>query len=148
MIVADTHQEDRGPLQHLSCDYLSDTSVTAYFILGSKRAMQCASNASGRHQHCQDICVVSPRVFLVACWLFKKAGSIHAPGLPLQRREGLGLPPGDADPFFELSNGAPWEVRSPCPSCVALTVPITSGRPGFSGFCNSPTRSIVQQTGS
>ena len=35
------------------------------------------------------------------------------PGLLLQRRESLGLPPGDSDPFFELSNGALWQVRFP-----------------------------------
>ena len=50
---------------------------------------------------------------LLACWLLESAGFTY--GLPLQRRENLGLPPGDADPFFELSDGAVWQVRSLCP---------------------------------
>ena len=66
-----------------------------------------------------------------------------------QRRQSLGLPEGDTDPFFHLHKGAFWEVRSAAtlvlltehakPVCVLqrvvhclIGIPIAAKQPSFS----------------
>ena len=70
----------------------------------------------------QDLCVVPSRS-LLSNVLAPQGNRVQScTMLLLQRRESLGLPPGDADPFFELSNGALWQVCSSRFLCVALTL--------------------------